>query len=73
MHLPLQRATMEKKPEVFSMEELILYVKYQAKPGCRETFVRQIVEKGILTPSGRSRAAWPTTTTSPPRTRTSCC
>ena len=31
------------------MEELILYVKYQAKPGCRETFVRQIVEKGILT------------------------
>ena len=38
-----------KTPEVFSMEELILYVKYQAKPGCRETFVRQIVEKGILT------------------------
>ena len=28
---------------------LTLYVKYTAKPGCRETFVRQIVEKGILT------------------------
>lgn len=38
-----------KTSEVFSVEELILYVKYQAKPGCRETFVRQIVEKGILT------------------------
>lgn len=31
------------------MEELILYVKYHAKPGCRETFVRQIVSEGILT------------------------
>ena len=29
-------------------EQLILYVRYTAKPGCRETFVRQIVEKGIL-------------------------
>ena len=24
------------------MEELILYVKYHAKPGCRESFVRLI-------------------------------
>lgn len=31
------------------MEELILYVKYHAKPGCREAFVRQVVEDGILT------------------------
>ncbi len=31
------------------MEELILYVKYHAKPGCREAFVRQVVEEGILT------------------------
>ena len=31
------------------MEELILYVKYHAKPGCRESFVRQVVEEGILT------------------------
>ena len=28
------------------MEELILYVKYHAKPGCRESFVRQVVEEG---------------------------
>lgn len=31
------------------MEELILYVKYHANPGCRESFVRQVVEEGILT------------------------
>ena len=31
------------------MEELILYVGYHAKPGCRESFVRQVVEEGILT------------------------
>ena len=31
------------------MEELILYVRYHAKPGCRESFVRQVVEEGILT------------------------
>ena len=30
-------------------EQLILYVRYTAKPGCRESFVRDIVEKGILT------------------------
>ena len=27
------------------MEELMLYVRYQAKPGCREKFVRQLVEE----------------------------
>lgn len=31
------------------MEELILYVRYHAKPGGREAFVRQMVEEGILT------------------------
>ena len=31
------------------MEELMLYVRYQAKPGCREKFVRQLVEECILT------------------------
>ena len=31
------------------MEELILYVRYHAKPGYRESFVRQVVEEGILT------------------------
>ena len=31
------------------MEDLILYVRYHAKPGCREAFVRQVVEEGILT------------------------
>lgn len=31
------------------MEELMLYVRYQTKPGCREKFVRQLVEEGILT------------------------
>ncbi len=30
-------------------EQLILYVRYTAKPGCRESFVRDIVEAGILT------------------------
>ena len=30
-------------------EQLTLYVRYQAKDGCRETFVREIVETGILT------------------------
>ena len=30
-------------------EQLILYVRYQAKDGCREAFVREIVEAGILT------------------------
>ncbi len=30
-------------------EQLILYVRYHAKDGCREAFVRQIVEEGILT------------------------
>ena len=30
-------------------EQLILYVRYTAKPGCRESFVRDIVEEGILT------------------------
>ena len=29
------------------MEELMLYVRYQAKPGCREKFVRQLVEEGV--------------------------
>ena len=28
---------------------LTLYVRYLAKPGCREKFVRQLVEEGILT------------------------
>ena len=28
-------------------EPLTLYVVYTAKPGCRETFVRQIVMEGI--------------------------
>ena len=28
---------------------LTLYVAYTAKPGCREKFVRQLVEEGILT------------------------
>ena len=28
-------------------EPLTLYVAYTAKPGCRETFVRQIVMEGI--------------------------
>ena len=28
---------------------LTLYVKYTAKPGCRESYVRSIVEEGILT------------------------
>ena len=31
------------------MEDLMRYVRYQAKPGCREHFVRQLVEEGILT------------------------
>ncbi len=31
------------------MDELILYVYYTAKPGCREQFVREIVRRGILT------------------------
>lgn len=31
------------------MDELMLYVKYTAKPGCREQFVREIVRRGILT------------------------
>lgn len=31
------------------MEELTLFVKYTAKPGMRETFVRTLVEKGIVT------------------------
>ena len=31
------------------MDELILYVSYTAKPGCREQFVREIVRRGILT------------------------
>lgn len=31
------------------MDELILYVTYTAKPGCREQFVREIVRRGILT------------------------
>lgn len=30
-------------------EQLILYVRYTAKPSCRESFVRDIVEEGILT------------------------
>lgn len=28
---------------------LTLYVKYTARPGCRESYVRQIVSEGILT------------------------
>ena len=28
---------------------LTLYVKYTAKPGCRENYVRDIVSEGILT------------------------
>ena len=28
---------------------LTLYVKYTAKPGCRESYVRDIVSEGILT------------------------
>ena len=31
------------------MDELMLYVTYTAKPGCREQFVREIVRRGILT------------------------
>lgn len=31
------------------MEELTLFVKYIAKPGMREPFVRTLVEKGIVT------------------------
>lgn len=31
------------------MEELTLFVKYTAKPGMRESFVRTLVEKGIVT------------------------
>ena len=34
---------------LFRSEQLILYVRYTAKPGCRESFVRDIVEAGILT------------------------
>lgn len=30
-------------------EQLTLYVRYTAKAGCREAFVREIVETGILT------------------------
>ena len=30
-------------------EQLTLYVRYTAKDGCREAFVREIVEAGILT------------------------
>ena len=30
-------------------EQLMLYVRYMAKDGCRETFVRELVEAGILT------------------------
>ena len=30
-------------------EQLTLYVRYTAKDGCREAFVREIVETGILT------------------------
>lgn len=30
-------------------EQLTLYVRYTAKAGCREAFVREIVEAGILT------------------------
>ena len=29
--------------------ELTLHVTYTAKPGCRESFVRQVVTQGILT------------------------
>ena len=31
------------------MNEMTLFVKYTAKPGMRETFVRTLVEKGIVT------------------------
>ena len=30
-------------------EQLMLYVRYMAKDGCREAFVRELVEAGILT------------------------
>ena len=30
------------------MEELILYVKYQAKPGCREMFIREELEENPI-------------------------
>ena len=30
------------------MEELMLYVRYQAKPGCRESFLRQLTTEGII-------------------------
>ncbi len=30
-------------------EQLMLYVRYMAKDGYRETFVRELVEEGILT------------------------
>ena len=30
-------------------EQLTLYVRYMAKDGCRETFVRELAEAGILT------------------------
>ena len=55
------------------MEELILYVKYQAKPGCRETFVRQIVEKGILTLIRQEPGCLAYDYYFSPRTRTGCC
>ena len=31
------------------MNDLILYVRYHAKDGCREHFVREIVAQGLLT------------------------
>lgn len=31
------------------MEELILTVRYRTRPGCRERFVRELVETGVLT------------------------
>ena len=31
------------------MKEMTLFVKYTAKPGMRESFVRTLVEKGIVT------------------------
>lgn len=36
---------------------LTLYVRYLAKPGCRENFLRQLTTEGIMTPfAGRTAA-----------------
>lgn len=52
---------------------LTLYVAYTAKPGCRETFVRQIVMEGIADTIRREEGCIATTTISPPSRRTKSC